>query len=507
MTTTAAPVGSPEARGPGLRERFAQNVTLVLAARWALVLVATGVAFWNTLVAVANEMREQTIITYLPAVVVLVLYAAIGVSWRRGVERPIHDRQTDVIVGVVLLLIAITVKVLNLRYDDGYLVSHVDLLALWFFVLGCCCLVFGLRPVARYRWVWFLLLMIFPVPYRLEALLLRGGPMAAGLVMVAFGAVATGVAAARTRRRALAGAAMSGTGGLVGLLAVRFLAQDAPTWVYQTVPAVIAALVASAALYIERRREHTVSWRPLGRAKYPPAVSRVGRPGLVVVAAAAMMAFVPIPAYGEYPNPRIDGLDTRPPMVIPSGWVAGEYREYQWVSRLYGPGAVMGGQDLYQSRGSYEFDKFARPRKVVVNTIESSRPLTFEVYPTIFVYDLVGDRFSSLEKVALPHGVIGFLQTVVDDKSYLTYNRIVWEWNNGETTARVTIVSVDNHEADAPFPSPEPTVARNMNTFLTVLFRGNSVIADLEPQFKDRDLLVDCATDLINAQVDAIGDR
>ncbi|MEE4025862.1 hypothetical protein V1Y59_22450 [Gordonia sp. PKS22-38] len=507
MTTTAAPVGSPEARGPGLRERFAQNVTLVLAARWALVLVATGVAFWNTLVAVATEMRVQTIITYLPAVLVLVLIAATGISWRRGLERPIHDRQSDVIVGVVLLLISVTVKVLTLRYEDAYLVSHVDLLALWIFVLGCCCLVFGLRPVARYRWAWFLLLMIFPVPYRLEVLLMRGGPVAAGIVMVAFGAAAVGVASARTVRRGLVGAAIAGIGGTVGLVALQVLWSDARLWVYQTVPAVVAALAACAVLYVDRRRQSHMSWTPLGREKYPPAVSRVGRPGLVIAAAAAIMALIPIPDYGNYSNQRIDGLDTRPPMVVPSGWVAGEYRQYEWVSRLYGRGAVMGGQDLYQSRGSYEFDKFARPRKVVVNSIESSRPVTFEVYPIIFVYDLVGDRFSELEEVELPHGVTGFLQTVVDDANYLTYNRIGWEWSNGETTARVTITSVDNHEADAPFPSPEPTVARNMNTFLTVLFRGNSVISDLEPQFKDRDLLVDCATDLINAQVDAIGDR
>ncbi|MCK5756845.1 MAG: hypothetical protein KAH46_29490, partial [Mycobacterium sp.] len=109
------------------------------------------------------------------------------------------------------------------------------------------------------------------------------------------------------------------------------------------------------------------------------------------------------------------------------------------------------------------------------------------------------------QEIPLPHGVTGYLQTVVDDTSYLTFNRLTWEWNNGTTTQRVTIVSVDNHEPDAQFPSPQPTVIRNLNTFITVLFRGNSVVTDLEPQFKDKDLLIDCATDLINAQVDAIG--
>ncbi|MCF3939414.1 hypothetical protein [Gordonia tangerina] len=503
--TTTAPVPAPAAPQLGLRERISQDVTWILGLRWALVVAATVIAFWNTLGAVVTEMGSQTIITYLPAVMVLVLIAATGVSWRRGEERPIHDRQTDVIAGVVLLFIAMTVKFLNLRYTDAYLVSHVDLLALWVFALGSCALVFGLRPVARYRWVWFLLLMIFPVPYRMEVLVMRGGPVAAGVVMVAFAAAATWVASARTWRRGLVGASIAAVAGTMALFVVRMVFPDVRLWVYQTVPAVAAALAACAVLYVDRRRVSHVAWSPLGREKYRPAVKKVGRPGMLLAAVAIAMAFIPIPTFGDIPNPRIDGLDTRPPMLVPSGWVAGQVRQYEWVSRMYGRSAVMTGQDLYQSKGSLEFDKFARPRKVVVNTIESSRPITFEVYPIFFVYDLVGDRFSEAQEVPLPHGVVGHLQTVVDDTSYLTFNRMTWEWNNGTTTQRVTIVSVDNHEPDAQFPSPQPTVVRNLNTFITVLFRGNSVVTDLEPQFKDRDLLIDCATDLINAQVDAIG--
>ena len=73
------------------------------------------------------------------------------------------------------------------------------------------------------------------------------------------------------------------------------------------------------------------------------------------------------------------------------------------------------------------------------------------------------------------------------------------------TLPLLTCATKVGFEPDAQFPSPQPTVIRNLNTFITVLFRGNSVVTDLEPQFKDKDLLIDCATDLINAQVDAIG--
>ncbi|MYR08467.1 hypothetical protein GTV32_20135 [Gordonia sp. SID5947] len=503
MTTGTAPAAA--VRGPGLRERLAQNPGVVVAVRWGLLLASTAIAFWQTLGAVVDEMRAGTIITYLPAAVILVGIAAVGISWRRATELPIYDRQTDAIVGVVLLLVAISVKVMNLRYPDAYLTSHVDLLALWVFLLGGACMVFGLRPVGRYGWAWLLLLMIFPVPYRMIVLPLGGDSLAAGVVMVLFGAMATGVATGRTRRRGFAGAAIAAAVGVAALIGVRVLFPDAARIVYQTVPAVGAALVASAWLYVDYRRQPHESWSPLGRSMYPVSVRKVGRPGIALVLFAVAMFFIPIPSYGDIPSARVDGLNTRPPMAVPSGWVQGSVTRYDWVTRLYGPESSMTVQDLFQSQGSTQFDKFARPRKVQVNAIEASNPLRFEVYPAIFVYDLVGDRFSDPMPVELPHGVTGYLQTIVDDDSYLTFNRLYWTWTDGRRTQRVNLLSVDNHEPDAAFPSPDLTVARNMSTFLSVLFRGNAVTIDLQPQLKDRDLLVGCATDLINTQVDAIG--
>ncbi|MFW0795181.1 hypothetical protein AAFP30_15315 [Gordonia sp. CPCC 205515] len=502
--TVADTVPAPPARGPRWRERFADNPGWVVTRRWLLVLAATVVAFWSTLAAVVYEMRAGTLITYLPAAVVLVVIAATGIAWRRGAELPIRDRQTDVIVGIIVLIIAGTLKVMNLRYVNVYMTTHIDLLAMWMFLLGSCCLAFGLRPVARYRWAWLLLLMIFPLPYRLITLTLYGGPMVAGGVMVVFGAVATAVAGGRTRTSALVGAAISFGVGLVILVAVRLWDPAAFVW-YQTLPAVGASLVASALLYVDYRRRHGDSWSPLGRPMLPTSVAHIGRPMFVIIVMAVGLFFVPVPAVGGWPNTYVSGLNTRPPLIVPEGWVQGRVSTYDWVSRLYRPGATMVVQDLHQAEGGVEFDKFARPRKVVANSIETAFPTSLEVYPVLFIYDLVGNRFSKSVPVQLPHGVTGYLQTVVNDTNYLTYNRIYWDWTNGTTTQQVTLVSVDDHDDDAPFPSPDLTVARNLNSFFTVLGRGNSVIIDLEPQFKDRDLLVDCATDLINAQVAAIG--
>lgn len=503
MTVTDT-AGAPVARSPGRREQLADNPALVVTLRWLLILAATAVGFWSTLASLVVEMRSGTLITYLPAAIVLVVIAATGISWRRGTELPIRDRQTDVIVGIIIVVIAVTFKVMNLRYAKVYLVTHVDLLALWLFVLGSCALAFGLRPVARYRWAWLLLLMIFPLPYRLITLSLHGGALVAGGVMVAFGAAATAVAVGRTAARAWVGAGIAlGVGTLI-LLAVRMWHPFALVW-YQTLPAVGASLVAAAILYLDYRRRHGDSWSPLGRSMYPVDVERMGRPLWVIVVVAIGLFFVPVPSVGDWPNTYVAGLNTTPPLVVPPTWVSGQVSEYDWVSRLYGRDSTMVVQDLRQARGSIAYDKFARPRKVVANSIETRFAESLEVYPAMFVYDLVGNRFSKSVPISLPHGVTGYLQTVVNDSNYLTYNRIYWDWTNGTTTQQVTLLSVDNHDDDAPFPSPDMTVARNMNSFFTVLARGNSVTVDLDPQFKDKDLLVECATDLINAQVEAIG--
>ncbi|MFW0785938.1 hypothetical protein AAFP35_15600 [Gordonia sp. CPCC 206044] len=503
MTVTdAAP--APSARGPGLRERLPESTAVVVFVRWAFILAATVFGFWETLVAVAREMSAGTLISYLPAAIVLVIIAAIGVSWRRGAELPIRDRQTDVIVGAVILLVALVMDVANRRYSGAYLTTHIDLLALWAFVLGSCCLAFGLRPVARYRWVWLLGLIIFPVPYRLIVLSLGGSPTLAGLVMVVFGAFATAVAVGRTAMRAFVGGCIAAAVGVLILVFLRVVFPDAAQAVLQTLPALGAALVASALLYVDYHRRQTDSWSPLGRRLIAVSVPRFGRPALLILVIAIAMFFVPTPAYGRWADTYVPGLDTRPPLIVPSGWSEGAVAQYNWVSRLYGPGAVMFAQDLFQTKGSLEFDKFARSRKVVANTVETANPLSFDVYPIFFVYDLVGARFSAPVAVSLPHGVTGYLQTVVNDTNYLTYNRLYWSWTDGNKTQRVILISVDNHEPDAAFPSPNVTVLRNLNTFFTVLFRGNSVTVDLEPQLKDRDLLVGLATDLIDTQVDAI---
>ena len=500
---SAAAAGSP---AQGIGQRIVGHSPVQATVRWVFILAMTTVAFWSTLSSLVTELRAGTLITYVPAALVLTAMAGYGTSLRFHTELPIYDRQTDVIVGVVLMILSISIDgLMTQRFFNNYLITHVDLLAMWQFVLASAVMLFGLRPVARYRWSWILgLIAMYPIPYRSVVLALGGDRIIAGAVMVIFAAAAAAVACARTRHHAVIAALVASAVGAVVLLGIAVFAVDAPLIVYQSVPALVGGLSAGAIMYVDHRRGLD-SWAPYNREFHSLRVTSPRRSAVFIAVCAAAMFFLQPPPISFQPNVYVPGINTQPPLIVPPTWVQTASANYTWTSRLYGRRSHLMRQELRQVQGNPEWDKFSRPRKVMADSIYTRYPLSLDVYRIIFVYDLVGDRFSEWVPVELPHGITGLMQTVVDDTNFLTYNTLVWRWNDGTSTQQVTLMSVDDHEPDAVFPTPQMTTARNLTSMLTVVFRGTSVVEDLQPNFKDQDLLVSCANDLINAQIAAIG--
>ncbi|SDU62518.1 hypothetical protein [Gordonia westfalica] len=270
------------------------------------------------------------------------------------------------------------------------------------------------------------------------------------------------------------------------------------------VPPLVAALVTRSLMLYDHRRRGGQEWSPPARGQISaPKVAAVGRPLLVVLVAAIALAFVPTPAVGStWQSNRYPQLRIGEPLVVPDGWRQESAEIYRWGSKMYGSGAVLVRQVLVQGVGSRAFDKFGRPRRVVVDSVDSRRPLALEVYPDLFRYDLSDERVSEPVAVALPLGVEGKMWNVVDDDKYLTYTVVSWWWNNGSRTQQVMLWAVDNHEPEAYFPQPRITIAANVSALMTVLLRGNAVLLDSNPQYKDRALLVGLARDLIQTQLD-----
>lgn len=417
------------------------------AARAVMLLVLTGAAFTRTWARVAGEAGWGSGSTLLLAAPLGAVLTAIALDWRRRPELPIYDRQTDKIVGTVILTIALMLQWLVLpRYAASYVLLHLDIAAAWMFLLGGCVLVFGLRRVGRYWPAWLLVVLASPGVVRLGAATLGGDTFAA--VTVAVVVVLIGPAAVWLARL---------TGGR---------GRDRSRW---SGPAVTP-------------RE---AWRSV--------------PLLVVVA--VLLALAPLPPTVE------ERLGSGPAGLsgsgqgIPAGWTERSLEDFPWAARMYGPGATLHRQFIRATAPRAEWDALRRPRQAVVQTLTVDDPGLFDAYPIEMTYDLGSARISPPESVELTRGVTGRYRTVIDDERLLTWSLLSFVWTrSGDRVQRVSILTVDDHEYDAEFPRTVPGTRSTFGRMISLLLRGKGSITAEDTEGKDRDLLTELARDLVETQ-------
>jgi hypothetical protein len=440
----------------------------------------------------------------VPTVAVLV---AIGVARRHRTELPIHDRQVDIIVGTMGLVLALLIHtVLLQRYALYFHLLRLDLLAMWLFVLSSCIVLFGLRPVSRFAWVWAMMFLIFSLPYYMLVIFLGGGAYAAGAAALVIAGVGSGIATGRTMRRGIVGSLLSWVVGFAVLTTISVLFPDTPLWMYQEFPAVAAVAVVGMVMYLVARRGKPK--RLLDRKVEPLAAKQVWAAVPLVVGVAAVLTLVHLPT-GVSTAP-IDRASPRPlsagePLIAPPGWSTVQIQDYRDVKRLYGGDSVLVRQSMTAVAGDPRFDKFSRPRTLVVDSLVTHRPLSLEVYPARVLYGLTGARFSASRYVDLGMDVTGRMISVVDDDLLVTWNSIQFAWGDGEVAQRITVFAVDNHDPNAPFPEPSGDMIGTLRSVITLLFRGNAVLDARLAAFKDADLLTEFGRGLVSAQFPAPG--
>lgn len=421
------------------------------AARATLMLVLVVAAFsrtWVRLLVEAGWGWGNLLLLAAPAGAVL---TAATLIWRRRPELPIHDRQSDKIVGTVILAIALMIQWLVVpRYASSYVLLHVDVAAAWAFLLGGSVFVFGLRRTGHFWPAWVLLAVASPGAIRLGTYLLGGGLWGVVVVVsaVLFTAPVAVVLAGKIRAR--------GRGG----------ARDRTRW---TGPAVSA-------------RE---AWRSVP----------------LVVAVAVVLALAPLPQTAE------DRLVQGPPgpvgagQVIPAGWTERTVEDFPWAPRMYGPTATMQRQLIRADASRADWDALRRPRQVVVQTLTVTDPGILDAFPLEMTYDLGTARVSPPSSVELARGVSSRYRTVVDDERLLTWSLMsfVWELPTGRVQ-RVSLLTVDNHEYDAQFPSTVPGTRSTSARLISLLLRGQASITAEDPQQKDMDMLTELGSELVEAQ-------
>lgn len=494
---------TPPEAGGGKRSVTARFTSASIGARWLLIGGCSLAAFWPSVVRTVDDLRGGDFLGYILVMPFLAVVAAIGIARRRTGELPIHDRQIDSLVGGITLLVAVAVQWLLLpRYEAQFGLLRIDLLAWVLFVVGSAVLLFGLRPVGRFWPVWLMLVLIAPLPYRMMVVLLGGQSQHVGMVLTVFAAAATAIAVGRTRRRGIIGAVATVVLGLAVLTFIWFVFPDVPRPVLQFVPAAVAAVAVGIGMYVQYGYYFTDRRAAYSVAPQRPTAVRTGlvRSGLVVVAVAFVLSLIPLP---EPPDtvvatgPRGAGQQ----MVVPAGWTQESAEDFAWVDRFFGRRATLVRQTIVAEEGNPQWDTKSRPRRVVIDTLDTRRPATLVVYPTDTLYRLEDARRSPIVPVDLGHGVQGEFSTIVDEQVLLTWSLLSFTWTRGDdVTQRVNLVTVDDHRPDAIFPRPTPSMASDITNTFNVLIRGNAVTVDDNSEYKDRDMLTEVGTELVDTQ-------
>jgi hypothetical protein len=473
------------------------------ALRCCFIAATTLLAFHESLQSLVATTRAGSLIGYYWLMLLAVAFAAVAVARRQPIELPIYDRQTDIIVGGLVLILAILVQgVLLERYSLYFLLLRIDLFAMGAFVLGASIVLFGLRPVSRFAWVWALPLVMVPLAYQVTVILLGGTRLAAGAATVLIAAAATAIAVGRTRRRAATGAVIALGIGLALLAVMATVTPNAPRLTFQMGPATLSMFLVGGSLYLHARRGRPK--RLLERAVRPLTTRQVWAGVALTLAVAVALSLVNLPKPGIAPN-WVDGMTFGRPLTAPTGWHVSAEREYVWVRRFHGQRANLIRQQIVADTADPRWDTLGRPRTVMVDTTNTWRPISLEVFPATIPYDESSSRISNPRLVDLGHGITGALVNAVNDKLFLSYDILIWTWRNQDSAQRVMLISVDNHDADAQFPEPGGGFGATLRTMFDVLFRGNTVTSDHDPAFKDAGLLTEFGRALVDVQLQQAG--
>ncbi|RJO79353.1 exosortase/archaeosortase family protein [Nocardia panacis] len=499
---------SAPAATPAKTRSHARGTILRISVRLLLIVAAAGVGWWDTWLRLVRDASHGSDIGQVYVVFVLAMLAATGTMLRPRRELPIHDRQTDIIVGIMALAAALSVQGLLLpRYRYLYEMLHLDLIAVWLFLFGSCVLLFGLRPTARFWPTWLLLLAAFPVPYRMLRTAVGGDSIDAGIAMLPLAAFAAAIAMGRTRIRALIGAVGALVLGAVVLVAIRFFAPGAPVFAYQAIPAVLAVFVMGLVMYFDVRRRGG-SYRPIDRSLETLKAQQVRNAAALVMVVGLAQVLLTIPPGYDTQFPLIAGLDLTRSHVVPPGWTLLDEQDNPWAHRLFGSASTLRRSTIRADEPNPMWDKESRRRRVVIDVVDAPDGYAIDRLPEFVIYNLSQPRIGPATWLDLGNGVTARLNVVLDDRKLLSWTWLSWNWRDGNRAERISVIAADNHLPTAEFPLSQPSLVGVFDNVVNIFFRGSAVVLDSDPKAldddtkpKDRELVTMLAKEIIRAGV------
>ncbi len=136
--------------------------------RLAVLVILTVTAFSYSLGTLMQSLSVDSPLAYLGLVPMLAVVLGIALARPRDHEPEVHDRLLDRILGVPLIVIALLMlMVLPAQMSTFFWLWRIDLLALPIFVAGAVVWLFGSRMLFRVWPAVLLLLVAWPVPFRM----------------------------------------------------------------------------------------------------------------------------------------------------------------------------------------------------------------------------------------------------------------------------------------------------------------------------------------------------
>lgn len=136
------------------------------AVQLGALLAVTAIAYSYSLTTLIQLADLNSPLAYVSLVPIIALVLAVINGHPSQPEPPIHDRQTDYIVGVPLMVAALCTSLfLPNKLSAMFWVWRIDLLTLPVFVAGAVAVIFGLRVLWRQKVAVAFLFLAWPYPY------------------------------------------------------------------------------------------------------------------------------------------------------------------------------------------------------------------------------------------------------------------------------------------------------------------------------------------------------
>lgn len=520
-TATLAPA---EPRPPAEQRRQTTRAVATLALRWLLLVGSTALAFHRCVATVGTDLAYGTGLQYLLAVPVYALVAAVWTHHRAARSLDIHDRETDVIVGLLSCGFAVLSATLLGRPLSGvYFLWRIDLLMMCVFAFGASVVLFGLRRTLYYRWAWVVLLLGWPLLGRV-LLYTVGDGRAVTLALLHLGVlVAVPIVLRRPGDRWWWVAPLLSAAAGLAVLPVLDLVEHPGRIAVPALTASVAGLAVLAVRSARARRTTARSWLAHPHVQSPVVRRPWGAVAVLVAITLLGAVAIPGPPAEVVPVPiSVAAGATGPGSVIPPGWRQTGVADYPEAAELFGSGAQWRRYQLEATADASQpgaVDALDRRRTVVLDVLSTRRPRNLVTFPTVVTYPMGRLNLSGDEQVPIGSGVTASVDAAVDTQRQLTWTMVSFEITlpgryavaDGQLTTepqvwqRITLISVDDHEPGAPFPEPTNALLDSVRSAAVHIVRGSAGGAGGAAEPKDRALLLTLAEQILSQR--AAGSR